>query len=337
MSNIYKESGVDIEAGYQSVKLIKNHLDKTNIKGVMGAIGTFGSMFDLSSYNFKEPVLVSGTDGVGTKLKLAIDLDIHDTIGIDAVAMCVNDIICHGAQPLFFLDYLASSKNEPEKIAKIVKGVADACLLANCSLVGGETAEMPGFYADKDYDIAGFAVGVVEKSKIITKDKTKKNQVIIGLKSSGIHSNGFSLVRKIINDNNISLTSYSNELKGIVGEILLRPTKIYVREIMSLMEVVDIKGIAHITGGGFYENIPRTLNKGLGARINLSSYQVPEVFHYLQNLANISDHEMYNVFNMGVGMIVIVDEADVEKTLAVLDDAFVLGKVIDKEGIYFEE
>lgn len=334
MSKHYEESGVSLEAGYESVERIKKHIKRTANKGVMNSIGSFGGLFDLGKYNFKEPVLVSGTDGVGTKLKLAFEMDVHNTIGIDAVAMCVNDILAQGAIPLYFLDYIAVGKNYPSQIEEIVKGIADGCEQSGVALIGGETAEMAGFYAPKEYDIAGFAVGAQEKSKLLNPKNTKVGQLLIGLPSSGLHSNGFSLVRKILRDNNIELNE--TLLDKTVGEILLTPTKIYVKEVLNLLDKVDVKGIAHITGGGFYENIPRCLDEGLGAKIYKNSYKVPLVFEYLQNLGNIEEKEMYNVFNMGVGMVLVVDDKDIEKTLELLPNSFVLGEVIDKEEIIIE-
>ena len=279
MSKKYEESGVSLEAGYKSVELIKKHVARTKNLGMMSAIGGFGGAFDLSSYNFKNPVLISGTDGVGTKLKLAFELDIHNTIGIDVVAMCVNDILAQGAQPLFFLDYLAVGKNYPEQVEQIVEGVAEGCVQAGCAIVGGETAEMAGFYDDGEYDIAGFSVGAAEKEDLLSPENTKAGQVVIGLPSTGVHSNGFSLVRKIIRDNNISLDEKFGD--STIGKTLLTPTKIYVKEVLKVLKEVKVAGIAHITGGGFHENLPRCLKEGLGMKINKASYKVPEIFKYL--------------------------------------------------------
>lgn len=342
MSQNYKDAGVSLEAGYESVERIKKHIAKTKRLGMMGTIGSFGGMFDLSSLNMKEPVLVSGTDGVGTKLKLAFMLDKHDTIGQDVVAMCVNDIIAQGAEPLFFLDYIAVGKNYPAKIEQIVKGVADGCVLANCALVGGETAEMPDMYDVDDYDIAGFTVGAVEKSKMITGEKTKVNDVVIALASSGVHSNGFSLVRKIVlKDNKLDLNTKYEELDDTIGNTLLTPTRIYVKPVLELLKEVDVHGIAHITGGGFYENMPRCLNTGLGIDIKKGTWEVLPIFKVLQKLSNMPENEMYNVFNMGVGMIIVVDEKDANKTLEILknngEKATIIGKVTDKEGINIHE
>lgn len=331
MSKKYEESGVSLEAGYKSVELIKKHVARTKNLGMMSAIGGFGGAFDLSSYNFKNPVLISGTDGVGTKLKLAFELDIHNTIGIDVVAMCVNDILAQGAQPLFFLDYLAVGKNYPEQVEQIVEGVAEGCVQAGCAIVGGETAEMAGFYDDGEYDIAGFSVGAAEKEDLLTPENTKAGQVVIGLPSTGVHSNGFSLVRKIIRDNNISLDEKFGD--STIGKTLLTPTKIYVKEVLKVLKEVKVAGIAHITGGGFHENLPRCLKEGLGMKINKDSYEIPEIFKYLQEKGNIDEAEMYNIFNMGVGMALVVNKEDVEKTLSLLDDAFVLGEVVNESGI----
>ena len=331
MSEKYKAAGVSLNAGYESVERIKKHVESTKNKGMMDMIGSFGGAFDLSAYGFKNPVLVSGTDGVGTKLKLAFDMDKHDTIGIDAVAMCVNDILAQGAIPLFFLDYIACGKNDPAQIEAIVKGVADGCRQSGAALVGGETAEMPGFYKEGEYDIAGFAVGAAEKEDLIDPENTKPGQVVIGIPSTGFHSNGFSLIRKVLKDENISL---DDEFNGeSIGEALLRPTRIYAKEVKTLLENVKVAGISHITGGGFIENLPRALKKGLGMKIYRDSYDVPEIFKFIEEKGKIDHDEMYQVFNMGVGLAVIVDDADKEKVLDLIDDAFVLGQVTDKEGI----
>ena len=331
MSKKYEESGVSLQAGYESVERIKKHVARTKNLGMMSAIGGFGGAFDLSSYNFKNPVLVSGTDGVGTKLKLAFELDIHNTIGIDVVAMCANDILAQGAIPLFFLDYLAVGKNYPEQVEAIVEGVAEGCVQAGCAIVGGETAEMAGFYEDGEYDIAGFCVGAQEKELLLSTENTKVGQVVIGLPSSGVHSNGFSLVRKILKDNNIGLNKEFNG--STVGKTLLTPTKIYVKEVLKVLEEVKVAGIAHITGGGFHENLPRALKDGLGMKIDKSSYELPEVFKYLQEKGKIDEEEMYHIFNMGVGMALIVNKEDVDKTLSLIDNAFVLGEVTEESGI----
>lgn len=331
MSEKYKASGVSLNAGYESVERIKKHVESTKNKGMMDMIGSFGGAFDLSAYGFKNPVLISGTDGVGTKLKLAFDMDKHDTIGIDAVAMCVNDILAQGAIPLFFLDYIACGKNDPSQIEAIVKGVADGCREAQAALVGGETAEMPGFYKEGEYDIAGFAVGAAEKEDLINPENTKPGQAVIGIPSTGFHSNGFSLIRKVLKDENISL---DDDFNGeTIGEALLRPTKIYAKEVKTLLENVKVAGISHITGGGFIENLPRALKKGLGMKIYRDSYEVPAIFKFIEEKGKIDHDEMYQVFNMGVGLAVIVDDTDKQKVLDLIDDAFVLGEVTDKEGI----
>ena len=331
MSEKYKAAGVSLNAGYESVERIKKHVESTKNKGMMDMIGSFGGAFDLSAYGFKNPVLISGTDGVGTKLKLAFDMDKHDTIGIDAVAMCVNDILAQGAIPLFFLDYIACGKNDPSQIEAIVKGVADGCREAGAALVGGETAEMPGFYKEGEYDIAGFAVGAAEKEDLINPENTKPGQAVIGIRSTGFHSNGFSLIRKVLKDENISL---DDDFNGeTIGEALLRPTKIYAKEVKTLLENVKVAGISHITGGGFIENLPRALKKGLGMKIYRDSYEVPAIFKFIEEKGKIDHDEMYQVFNMGVGLAVIVDDADKQKVLDLIDDAFVLGEVTDKEGI----
>lgn len=325
----YKDSGVDIEEGYKSVKLIKDHAAKTFIPGVLNNIGSFAGMFELGKYN--NPVLVSGTDGVGTKLQIAFDTKKYDTVGIDCVAMCVNDILCHGAKPLFFLDYIACGKLEAPVAADLVKGVSDGCIQAGCALIGGETAEMPGFYSEGEYDIAGFCVGAVEKDEIIDGSKIKDGDILIGIESSGVHSNGFSLVRKLITD-------YEAELNGKkMGEVLLTPTKIYVKLIQALMAEFEIKGMAHITGGGFIENVPRMFKGDFTAVINKNSYEIPEIFKYLMSLG-VSEKDMYNTYNMGIGFVVCVDKADAEKMLTKIDSlgekAYVIGHVMaGGEGI----
>ena len=342
MSTNYKDAGVSLEAGYESVERIKKHIDKTRNLGMMASIGSFGGLFDLSKYNIKEPVLVSGTDGVGTKLKLAFMSDKHDTIGQDVVAMCVNDIIAQGAKPLFFLDYIAVGKNYPEKIEQIVKGVADGCVLSDCALIGGETAEMPDMYLNDEYDIAGFTVGVVEKSKLITSAKVKNNDVVIGIASSGVHSNGFSLVRKIIlKDNKVDVFAHVDELNDTLINTLMTPTKIYVKSVLDVMDSVDVHGVAHITGGGFYENMPRCINDDQAIEVSKSTFEILPIFKYLQKLSNMSEHELFNVFNMGIGMILIVDGKDSEKTLEILkkhgEKASVIGKVISGNGVIINE
>ena len=340
MSKQYEAAGVSLEAGYESVRRIKKHVARTSVPGVMGGIGSFGGMFDLSVLGYKEPVLVSGTDGVGTKLKLAFMMDKHDTIGQDVVAMCVNDVLAQGAKPLFFLDYVAVGKNHPEKIEQIVKGVADGCVLADCALIGGETAEMPDMYDVDEYDIAGFTVGAVEKSRMIDGTKTESGDVVIGLQSSGVHSNGFSLVRKLIfKDHDLDLKE-KYTLSRPLGDALLEPTRIYVRPVSKVLEEVDVHGVAHITGGGFYENMPRCLKPGLGIKINKGSWEIPEIFPFLQKLGNVDEKDMYNVFNMGIGMILVVAEKDVERTMEILaangEKPSVIGTDTDGEGIVIE-
>lgn len=342
-SDIYAKAGVDITAGYKSVKLIKKHIAKTNIKGVISSIGGFGGLFELDLKGIKNPVLVSGTDGVGTKLKIAFLMNKHDTIGIDCVAMCVNDIICVGAKPLIFLDYIACGKNYPEKISEIVKGIAKGCIQSNCALIGGETAEMPDFYAKDEYDLAGYSTGIVDKSKIINNSLIKKGDIIIALSSSGIHSNGFSLVRKILNIDNSNINNVVKELgKKSIGEILLTPTKIYVKPILKLLKKIKVKGISHITGGGFYENIPRCIPNGLCAEIEKNKIKILPIFKYIQKIGNIEERDMFNTFNMGVGMCIIVSKKDAEKTIEILssckEDAYIIGKIIEnKEKIIFKE
>ncbi|WP_188455097.1 phosphoribosylformylglycinamidine cyclo-ligase [Virgibacillus oceani] len=338
MSSSYKQAGVDVEKGYQAVELMKKHIARTNRKEVLGGIGAFAGLFDLSGFSYKEPVLVSGTDGVGTKLKLAFQLDKHDSVGIDLVAMCVNDIVAQGAQPLFFLDYIACGKNKPEMIEQIVSGVSEGCVQADAALIGGETAEMPGMYQGNEYDLAGFAVGIAEKSKLVTGEMIKPGDSIIGLPSSGVHSNGYSLVRKLID--NLDLTKQYDGFDKSLGEVLLEPTKLYAKAIRALMKRVDIKGISHITGGGFYENLPRMLPRGLGVSINPESYDRPAIFSLLQELGGMSDDEMHGVFNMGIGMAVVVDPNESEHTLKVLrengEEAIRIGVVTDGEGVRFQ-
>ena len=333
MRNKYREAGVDLEAGYESVRLIKSHVARTKIMGAVDSIGAFGGMFDLSLLKMKEPVLVSGTDGVGTKLMVAFDCDKHDTIGIDAVAMCVNDVLVQGAMPIFFLDYLAVGKNTPTKIEQLVKGVADGCVLSECALIGGETAEMPDMYDPNHYDIAGFCVGAVEKSKLLNGQNIASGQVLIGLPSSGCHSNGYSLVRKVLlKDAKLDLHQFYPEFGKTLGEELLTPTKIYVKAIKHLLnKEIDIKGMSHITGGGFYENLPRMLKDGLGVEINVNSFPRPEIFNLIMKTGNIEEKEMYNVFNMGLGFVMAVDAKDVDVVLSELasinEPAYVVGKV----------
>lgn len=331
-SDRYKEAGVDVTAGYKAVELMKNHVSRTKIPGVVSGIGGFGGLFQPDLGGMEEPVLVSGTDGVGTKLKLAFLMDKHDTVGIDCVAMCANDVVCCGAKPLFFLDYVAVGKNVPEKVAEIVSGIAEGCVQSGCALIGGETAEMPGFYPVDEYDLAGFCVGMVDRKKIIDGSKLAEGDVLVGLASSGVHSNGFSLVRKVFDINEENVNRYVDELGMTLGECLLTPTKLYVKPILALMEQCEIKAVSHITGGGFFENIPRMLKAGLTAKINTAAIPKLPIFDLLQKEGDIPTREMYNTFNMGVGMCVAVakEQADAAvKTLkAAGADAFVMGEVV---------
>lgn len=335
-SESYAAAGVDITAGYKAVELMKSHIARTMTSGVCSDVGGFGGLFELDTAGIEKPVLVSGTDGVGTKLKLAFLMDKHDTVGIDCVAMCVNDIICCGAKPLFFLDYIACGKNVPEKIASIVSGVAEGCVQSGAALIGGETAEMPGFYPVDEYDLAGFSVGVVDKSKILDPSTMKAGDVVIALPSSGVHSNGFSLVRKVFDVENSDIKSPREELGGkSVGETLLTPTKIYVRPVLALLEQVKVKGISHITGGGFYENIPRSIPDGLGAVIDRKNVKVLPIFDLIAKEGGISERDMFNTFNMGVGMSIVVAREDAEKAIEILkangEDAYVIGKIENSE------
>ena len=329
----YKKAGVDIEAGYKSVELMKKHVQATMRPEVLGGIGGFAGAFDLSTNkNMEEPILLSGTDGCGTKVKLAFVMDKHDTIGIDAVAMCVNDIACSGGEPLFFLDYIACGKNYPEKIATIVKGVAEGCIQSECALVGGETAEHPGLMEEDEYDLAGFAVGVVDKKDLINGSDMKPGDVLIGMASSGVHSNGFSLVRKVFEMTKESLDTYYDELGKTLGEALLAPTRIYVKALKAVKNAgVKVKGCSHITGGGFYENIPRMLPDGVRAVVKKDSYEVPAIFKLMQKTGDIEEQMMYNTYNMGIGMVVAVDPADVEKTMAAMKEAgdtpYIIGQI----------
>ena len=337
-SESYKAAGVDITAGYKAVELMKSHIAKTMVFGNTSDIGGFGGLFELDMTGIETPVLVAGTDGVGTKLRMAFLMDKHDTVGIDCVAMCVNDIICAGAKPLFFLDYIACGKNYPEKIAQIVSGVAEGCVQSEAALTGGETAEMPGFYPEDEYDLAGFAVGVVDKSKILDKTSVKEGDVLIALPSSGVHSNGFSLVRKVFDVENSDIKKPLEELGGkSLGETLLTPTRIYVKAVKALLEKVKVKSIAHITGGGFYENIPRSLPEGIGVKIKREDVRVLPIFDLIAKTGNIPERDMFNTFNMGVGMTVIVSNEDAEKAIEVLkaagEDAYILGETIKGEGV----
>ncbi len=333
-SESYKNAGVDITAGYKAVELMKKHIART--KTTADDIGGFGGLFPLDLMGIKNPVLVSGTDGVGTKLKLAFLMDKHDTVGIDCVAMCVNDVICCGAKPLFFLDYIACGKNVPEKIADIVSGIAEGCVQSGSALIGGETAEMPGFYPIDEYDLAGFSVGVVDRDKVIDKNSMKEGDIVIALKSSGVHSNGFSLVRKVFDIENADIKTPLEELGGkSLGETLLTPTKIYVKPMLALFKEITVKGVSHITGGGFYENIPRSIPNGLGAKIKKADVKVLPIFNLLQKKGNISERDMFNTFNMGVGMSVVVSKEDASRALEILkangEDAYVLGEIVKSE------
>lgn len=340
-SESYKAAGVDVTAGYKSVELMKKYVARTKTDGVVSGIGGFGGLFAPDFNGMEEPVLVSGTDGVGTKIKLAFLLDKHDTIGIDAVAMCVNDVICCGAKPLFFLDYIAIGKNVPEKVAEIVSGIAEGCVQSGCALIGGETAEHPGLMPVDEYDVAGFSVGIADKPKIIDGSKLKAGDILIGLRSTGVHSNGFSLVRKIFDINEETINAVYPELDKPLGEALLTPTRIYVKPILALIDEVEVKALSHITGGGFYENIPRMLKDGLTAKIKKDSIPILPIFNLMQRVGNISEHDMFNTFNMGVGMIAAVSKDEADKALEILkqngEDAVVLGEVIEgNEGVVFE-
>lgn len=335
-SDSYAAAGVDITAGYKAVELMKKHIARTMINGSASAIGGFGGLFPLDITGMKNPVLVSGTDGVGTKLKLAFLMDKHDTVGIDCVAMCVNDVICCGAKPLFFLDYIACGKNVPEKIADIVSGVCEGCVQAGSELIGGETAEMPGFYPIDEYDLAGFSVGIVDRDKIVDKTSMKEGDVMIALPSSGVHSNGFSLVRKVFDVENTDLHKEYEELGGkSLGETLLTPTKIYVKPMLALFDALKVKAVSHITGGGFYENMPRSIPDGYGVKIKKEDVRVLPIFKLIQKVGGISEHDMFNTFNMGVGMSVVVAKEDADKALEILkangEDAYIIGEVIKSE------
>ncbi len=340
-SESYKKAGVDVTAGYKAVELMKVHVKRTMTEGVLSGIGGFGGLFEPDLTGINKPVFVSGTDGVGTKLKIAFLMDKHDTIGIDCVAMCVNDIICCGAKPQFFLDYIAVGKNYPEKVAQIVSGIADGCVQSGCALVGGETAEMPGFYPVDEYDVAGFAVGVVDKDKILKPDTQKAGDVLIAIKSSGVHSNGFSLIRKVFTVNEQTLARHFSDLGTTLGESLLTPTKIYVKPILSLISQVNVKAISHITGGGFYENIPRSLPDGIAAKIRKDSVQILPIFDLIARTGHIPERDMFNTFNMGVGMTVSVDKNDADKALEILNnsgvEAYILGELVNSdEGVIIE-
>jgi phosphoribosylformylglycinamidine cyclo-ligase len=340
MSSAYKQAGVNIEAGYEAVSRIKKHVKRTFRPEVLGGIGGFGGMFDISAKNYKEPVLVSGTDGIGTKLLIAHLMNRHDTIGIDCVAMCVNDIVVQGAEPLFFLDYIACGKNEPEKIEEIVKGIADGCEQAGCALIGGETAEMPGLYQEHEYDVAGFAVGIAEKTKLITGKSIQPGDILLGLSSNGIHSNGYSLVRKVLfEEAKLELNQKYGKLERPLGEELLRPTKIYVKPLLKLFESVNVKGLAHVTGGGFHENIPRMLPEGLGAEIDYGSWPIPPIFDVIQKAGQLDRAEMFHVFNMGIGMVLAVSEQEMHQSIQLLEQqgekVYIIGRVKQGSGVTF--
>ena len=342
-SESYAKAGVDITAGYKSVELMKKHIARTKNEGCLDDVGGFGGCFGLNLDGIKEPVLVAGTDGVGTKIKLAMLLDKHDTIGIDCVAMCVNDIICCGAKPLFFLDYIACGKNYPEKIADIVGGVAEGCVQAGCALIGGETAEHPGLMPEDDYDLAGYCTGVVDKSKILDNNKVSEGDTVIALASTGVHSNGFSLVRKVFDIENCDLSAYKEELGGkTLGETLLTPTKIYVKSMLALMNEIDVKAVSHITGGGFYENIPRSLPDGYSVKIKRNDIKILPIFELIAKVGNIPERDMFNTFNMGVGMSVVVASKDAEKAVEILkangEDAYIIGQVVKSDdGVTIEQ
>ncbi|MDE6664585.1 MAG: phosphoribosylformylglycinamidine cyclo-ligase [Ruminococcus sp.] len=334
-SKSYEKAGVDVTAGYKAVELMKTHIARTMTAGAISGIGGFGGLFELDMTGISKPVLVSGTDGVGTKIKIAFIMDKHDTVGIDCVAMCVNDIICCGAKPQFFLDYIACGKNYPEKIAKIVSGVAEGCVQAGCALIGGETAEHPGLMPLDEYDLAGFSVGIVDKDKILKPDTQKAGDVLIAIKSSGVHSNGFSLVRKVFEVNEQNLSVHFDDLGTTLGECLLTPTRIYVKAVLNLIDAVNVKAISHITGGGFYENIPRVLPAGLSAKIERNAVQVLPIFDLIKRSGDIPERDMFNTFNMGVGMMVSVDKNDADKAIEVLkasgEDAYILGELVESE------
>jgi len=336
MAITYKDAGVDLNAGYKAVKLMKEHISRTWNQNVIGGLGSFGGFYALNGDGMKQPVLVSGTDGVGTKLKIAFLMDKHDTIGIDCVAMCVNDIVCQGAKPLFFLDYIATGQVQPEKISQIVKGLSDGCLEAGCALIGGETAEMPGFYPDDEYDLAGFAVGIVDRDKIINGQSIQSGDVLIGLESSGLHSNGYSLVRKLLSVDRRKLEQYNDDLGCTLGEELLKPTQIYVKVVLDLIEEYEIKGIAHITGGGFVENIPRIIPAGLKARIRVGSWPTKPIFHVLQYLGNLSEQDIFNTFNMGIGLVIAADASKADEIVRScrnsVFNAHIIGEVVAGEA-----
>lgn len=342
MSKAYEKAGVNIEAGYEAVQRMKSHVERTARKGIMGTFGGFGGMFDLSSLNYKEPVLISGTDGVGTKLKLAFMTDSHDTIGVDCVAMCVNDIVAQGAEPLFFLDYVAVGKAVPERIEQIVKGVADGCVQSGAALIGGETAEMPGLYEEDEYDLAGFAVGACEKSKIVTGEKIAEGDVLVGIASSGVHSNGYSLVRKIVfEEQGYSADTVVAGYEGLgeIGKALLTPTKIYAKPVMEMHNELAIHGMAHVTGGGFYENLPRMMPEGLAVEVDLGSWEVLPIFNLLKEKGELTDRDLYNVFNMGIGFVLALSAEEANRAIAIAEahgeKAYTIGRVVKGEGVLF--
>lgn len=338
MSNAYKKAGVDVEKGYEAVERMKKHIQRTNRSEVLGDVGAFAGLFELTSLKYDEPILVSGTDGVGTKLMLAFEQNKHDTVGIDLVAMCVNDIAAQGAKPLFFLDYIGCGQNDPEVIEQIVSGVATGCVEAGAALIGGETAEMPGMYKTEEYDLAGFTVGIAEKAKLITGESIQAGDVVVGIQSSGLHSNGFSLVRQLVKS--LDLSKVYDGLSEPLGDVLLTPTKIYTKAIEAVLEKNDIKGISHITGGGFYENFPRILPEGLGVEIDSSQWEKPEIFNWLQDKGNLSNEDMYGTFNMGIGMALIVAKEDAEQIQMILNDlgetATIIGQVTPTEGVHIQ-
>ena len=338
MSNAYKKAGVDVEKGYEAVERMKKHIQKTNRSEVLGDVGAFAGLFELTSLKYDEPILVSGTDGVGTKLMLAFEQNKHDTVGIDLVAMCVNDIAAQGAKPLFFLDYIGCGQNDPEVIEQIVSGVATGCVEAGAALIGGETAEMPGMYKTEEYDLAGFTVGIAEKAKLITGESIQAGDVVVGIQSSGLHSNGFSLVRQLVKS--LDLSKVYDGLSEPLGDVLLTPTKIYTKAIEAVLEKNDIKGISHITGGGFYENFPRILPEGLGVEIDSSQWEKPDIFNWLQDKGNLSNEDMYGTFNMGIGMALIVAKEDAEQIQMILNDlgetATIIGQVTPTEGVHIQ-
>lgn len=338
MSNMYKKAGVDVKKGYEAVARMKRHIEKTNRPEVIGGIGAFAGLFDLTSLSYKEPVLVSGTDGVGTKLKLAFQLNRHDTVGIDLVAMCVNDIVAQGAEPLFFLDYIGCGKNDPEVIEQIVAGVSEGCVQAGAALIGGETAEMPGMYEEDEYDLAGFVVGIAEKDKLITGETIQAGDIIIGIASNGIHSNGYSLVRQVVKD--FDLQKQYDGLAEPLGNALLQPTKIYAKEIKQLLDKISVKGIAHITGGGFYENFPRMLPDGLGVKLDETTWDIPDILSFIEREGEIDHEEMYGIFNMGIGMALAVRSEDAQEAVAILNrngaEASMIGEVIAEKGVHIQ-